>query len=620
MSPAIDLDVKERVRAAVDIIDIASAGWELRKSGGNYIARCPWHDDHRPSLTINPVRQTWRCWVCDIGGDVFSLVMRRDGLSFPEALRMLADRAGIRVETLPGTKQAAPGSPEDRETLLKAAAWAEERFFDALQAAPEGEAARRYLSERNIDDASRQRFRIGYAPGGWQWLLNQAGRAGFSPQVLEAAGLVVARNSGGGFYDQFRDRLMFPIQDVQGRTIAFGGRILPGSDASGAKYINSPETKLFSKSRQLYGLAQARDAITRSRHCLVMEGYTDVVTARQLGVENAVAVLGVALTEPHVKILSRFAECVTLVLDGDTAGQKRADEVLELFVGASLDVRVLTLPDGTDPAEYLLAEGKSAFDQRVAAAPDVIDHKLQRLTRGIDVTRDTHAATAAVEEILKVLARSGQSPVGQDLRQQQILVRLSRTFGLSQELLTGRLKALRDGQQKRAARRAPQVATAAPPKPQRRPLEGVDRELFELLIEDPHLAGQAVEAIDPSWLSSDTAREILAAYQRIEFEGGSFESENLLLAVDDPDLHSMIVRMESRVQDRTNWRSELSVSTVERFSRILEAYRRTEWQRSTERQLAQIEAKSVDAQEELEFLQQLIATQRFRQGVESRGE
>jgi len=391
-------DVKERVKQAVDIVDLVGSHIQLRRQGRNYVGLCPWHDDSRPSLQVNPERQSFKCWVCDIGGDVFSFVMKIEGVEFREALEMLADRAGIELEKLkprPRVRLAASAEPAadgqtaepeaaetvaagiDKRTLLQAAAWAEKQYHRCLLENPAAEPARRYLRERGISDESIERFGLGFSPLDRDWILQQAAASDAAQRnrrmkTLEAVGVLVVPSEGGGPFDRFRGRLMFSIRDGQGRPVGFGGRVLPEErkgDKSNlperpegclaqikpvpfsqpithrAKYINTPETPLFTKSKLLYGLDLARDTLRKTRTALVMEGYTDVIVAHQHGFTNAVAVLGTALGESHVRLLKAHADRIVLVLDGDEAGMHRANEVLELFVAQQADLRILTLPE-----------------------------------------------------------------------------------------------------------------------------------------------------------------------------------------------------------------------------------------------------------------------------------
>ena len=427
-------DTKERVKQAVDIVDLVGSHIQLRRQGRNYVGLCPWHDDTRPSLQVNPERQSFKCWVCDIGGDVFSFVMKMEGVEFREALQMLADRAGIQVEkprrhpaasgeTASGSHDASglqdtgstqqSGGTHDKRTLLQAMAWAEKQYHGCLLESPEADAARRYLQERGITAESIERFQLGFSPLERDWILRQVeGRKGdrsnlperpegclaqigpvpFSlnrekierrAKVLETIGILVRPTEGGNPFDRFKGRLLFSIHDGQGRPVGIGGRVLPElGTTSPAKYINSPETPLFTKSKLLYGLDLARETLRKTRTALVMEGYTDVIVAHQYGFQNAVAVLGTALGESHIRLLKAHADRIVLVLDGDEAGTKRANEVLELFIAQQADLQILTLPEDLDPCDYLHKYGTEAFSQLLAdKAVDALDHAYNVATR-----------------------------------------------------------------------------------------------------------------------------------------------------------------------------------------------------------------------------------------------
>ncbi len=298
-----NFDEKESVRERIDIVDLISQSLQVRRQGRGFVALCPWHDDTKPSLQINPQRQSWKCWVCDVGGDVFNFVMRRENIGFREAMEMLAEQAGVTLTKRGG----APSSgPTAKRGLLGAMAWAEELYHRCLLRGVAAEAGRDYLRERGLQSAMIDRFRLGFAPNEWQWLCDQAAKEGVSYESLEAVGLI-ARNQSGGYYDVFRGRVLFPIRDVMGRAIALGGRILPQwADDKNAKYINTRETRLFSKSENLYGLDLVKNAKRGDGKILVMEGYTDVVAAHQQGVQEAVAVLGTALGPRHIRLLRRL--------------------------------------------------------------------------------------------------------------------------------------------------------------------------------------------------------------------------------------------------------------------------------------------------------------------------
>ncbi|MEA1952179.1 MAG: CHC2 zinc finger domain-containing protein, partial [Planctomycetota bacterium] len=292
------LDVKEQVRQAVDIVDLVGHYIQLRRQGRGYVGLCPWHDDSRPSLQVNPERQSFKCWVCDIGGDVFSFTMQMEGVSFREALEILAERAGIELKARPAPRPGTPEAAGDKQTLYKAMAWAESLYHKYLLESPDAEPARRYLVERGITAESIEKFHIGFAPDRWEWILSVA-EPGQSKQsqsnphsarakVLEAVGLL-GRREGGGTYDRFRGRVLFSIRDTQNRPVGLGGRVLPEfADEKAAKYYNTTDTPLFSKSHLLYGLDVARQYIHKKFDdtALVMEGYTDCIMAHQYGFEN----------------------------------------------------------------------------------------------------------------------------------------------------------------------------------------------------------------------------------------------------------------------------------------------------------------------------------------------
>lgn len=469
-------EIKEQVRQATNIVDLVGGYLELRRQGAAYLARCPFHDDQKPSLNVNPVKQYWRCFVCDIGGDVFDFVMRKERVTFPEALRILADR--VNIPLVPMGPKAKPGSVEDKQTLFQAMAWAEKQFIECLRSS-DGVEARRYLADRGIDEDSVRRFQIGYSPSSWQWLLDRARNTAFSPSILEACGVVGRSQQSDKYYDRFRGRVIFPIHDSVGRPIAFGGRVMPGpGNENTAKYVNSPETRLFTKSDTLYALDVAKDAIGKQRSIIVVEGYTDVVLAHQCGVGNVVAVLGTAINARHLALMRRFADTIYLVLDGDKAGQRRTNEVLELFVAHQVDLRIATLPEGLDPADFFLRYSADQFRQRLSEAVDALEHRFRASTRGVNKTFDTHQSNRALEEILTTVARGrlGQSgtgggggPVRDTLREQQMLTRVAREFDVDQESLRFRVqelvRQLRASQRQSAANSAPPPPPAYPSRP-----------------------------------------------------------------------------------------------------------------------------------------------------------
>lgn len=603
-------DLKEQVRSASDIVTILGSYLELIPQGRDFLALCPFHDDTRPSLRVNPERQTWKCWPCDAGGDVFSFVMRRENVEFPAALRILAERAGIEVRRSGADLE--PGSPQDKATLYKAMAWAEQQFHRFLLEASEAAPAREYLLQRHIDQDSIERFRIGFAPNQWQWLINRADSTPYSAPVLEAIGLVI-RKENGRCYDRFRGRVMFPIRDTQDRPIAVGGRILPDfADENSPKYINSPETRLYTKSEQLFGLNLCRDALEQCRrrneirNVLVMEGYTDVIIAKQTGIETPVAVCGTSLGPRHVNLLRRYADTVTLVLDGDEAGQKRAAEVLALFVAGQIDLRIVALPDGLDPCDFILTQGPARLLQLVEESPDALDYCIAKETQGLDLANDTQRANESLERILATMARAPRVQEDTEsafrLREQRTLSRIARIFRVDEWLVRQQINALRA-----SGKHTHRIATGkeVSEKPVRELLDGWERELFTLLIQNPDAVSAVVEKVSPTDMRTQLGRTLLVTYQELEATGGVITYQGLLDATEDSRLKNILVEL-GEAADRKQ-----ADDVDQQLHDLLAAYSSRRIEKERRKQLAELESGNLKEQEELELLNKLFESKKL---------
>ncbi|MEO2047534.1 MAG: DNA primase [Pirellulales bacterium] len=639
-------DAKEQVRQSTDIVDLVGSYLSLRRQGRNYVAHCPWHDDSRPSLNVNQDRQSYKCWVCDIGGDVFSFAMRMEGVDFREALEMLAERAGITLTSQ--HHQANRDQMFDRRNLLRVLAWAEEQFHHCLLHDSSAQSARNYLQDRGITQASVERFQLGFSPDSWDWLLNRASTAGHTPKVLERVGLAISRQEQNGFYDRFRGRLLFPIRDVRSRPIAFGGRQLPNSQPDdsqqshgGAKYINSPETPLFSKSTQLYALDLARDGIARESELLVMEGYTDVIMAHQHGIDNAVAVLGTALGERHIPLVRRFTDRITLVLDGDEAGKRRTmqilDDLLALFVEQEIDLRFLALPKGGDPCDVIGSQGSEAFRQRLSNSVDAIEYKIRAVTNGLALATDTHRSAQAVEEILSTLSRvrmrSGSTDSPALLREQQVLAKLAREFGIAEEHLRLRLAGKRRDQGKSQRSRAPMSAPKSgqhpylkqPPGPHGQPephwagmtddtlrpsLTVWEQELIELLLSEPKQMDELAKQIGVEDMQTDTARNLYGLVQKIYQTGALPSFDRLMLEIDTPEIKNLLVNCDEQAQAKAQSNIEL------RRKDLLSKLERRQQKYLRQHNLAQLKRSQLQPQEEEHLLAKLFASRQQEQAPE----
>ena len=538
------------VKAAVDIATLAGEYVRVERSGRALKALCPFHDDHNPSMELNPDRQSFKCWVCGAGGDVFDFLQRVERIEFPEALRMLAERAGITLDAPEAREREAGASKSD---LLACCAWAESAYFAAL---PADKHASEYLERRGITAASVERFRLGYAPTARDWLMGQARRAGFSVETLARAGLVARNPETNIWRERFRGRLIFPIHDFQGRAIGFGGRILPEAAKKAAeagmhvaKYLNSPETPLFQKRRQLYAADLARQPARDAQAVIVVEGYTDVVALHQAGIANAVAALGTALGDDHVVNLRRLADRVVLVLDGDDAGQAAADKVLSMFLAHDLDFRLLTLPDGEDPAEAVAGRGAEGFRTLMDGAEDPLDFALRRAEARHDF-QTVEGTRRGAEAVLAALAKVPRSSaVSQDLKLGKALDALSRRSGLAVADLKRNLNRLR-AQPEGKAPTPPADASAAQAPPIRpETLDRLDRELVELVLGEPALIGEVITRVMPSMLRDLPLRQILQSCYDLHGEGLPAGFDRVSLRLRDPAVRSLAAGLSAPVAE-----------------------------------------------------------------------
>jgi DNA primase len=633
MNSSFDNQTKERVRQAINIVDLIGGYSEVRRQGRNFVSRCPFHDDRRPSMQINAERQSWKCWVCDVGGDAFSFVMQKEGMSFPEALQFLADKAGIVIETT-GSKTSG-ASAEDKRQLYQAIQWAVEKYRDYFRNDPAADAAREYVASRGLEASNAERFGLGFAPESWSWLADRALADKISLDALEKVGLL-ARGTSQTRYDRFRDRLIFPIFDPQSRPIALGGRVLPGSPVEAAKYINCSETRLYQKNQTLYGLNFAKDRISKTQVAVVVEGYTDVMMAHQHGIDNAVACCGTALTENHIRLLKRYCDSVVLMLDGDQAGQKRTGEILELFLSESMDLRILTLPDQLDPCDYLLRYGGESLKELISQAVDALEFKIRSACQGFDPLLDTHRATVALESVLGSLAKipeSSQSDSRVVVRLEQIISRLSRQFGIGQSQIKMRLGDLRKQSRRWAnvsdastAHRSGGVETdheavhgdssdfhQQPVEYRYDELSAVELELLEILATNTDLVPMAIERIAPKNLVSPTALAIFQLYLNLELEGHSLDFQSILTATEDPALKNALVTLEQHAVLKAG---KASMAPRARLETLCERWGSSDDSDPVGSQRNALEDRSLDEQTQIDLLQSLIRQAQIKHGIE----
>ncbi|MGH2654552.1 MAG: DNA primase [Actinomycetota bacterium] len=370
-------DDKELVRQRTDLVRLVQQYVALKKAGADrFVGLCPFHTEKTPSFGVSPSKGMYYCHGCGRGGDAFRFIQDIEGLEFVEGVERLASQAGVTLRyegVSPGERRQA----SRRQALHRATAMAADLYRRMLLEGREAEAARRYIEERGISRQSVETFGIGFAPGYPDFLLRRMARE-FSPEILVEAGLA-AKDNRGGVRDRFRTRIMFPVHDLSGNAVGFGARLLEGD---GPKYLNSPETPIYRKGELLYNLNRAKGEVTKAGRAFVVEGYTDVIALHQAGIPLAVATCGTALGEGHFRVLSRFSRTAVLCFDADEAGARAAERAHGLFERFALDVSVLILPEGQDPADFVTQEGAEAFDRFAEGADPLVDYMLQRAVRG----------------------------------------------------------------------------------------------------------------------------------------------------------------------------------------------------------------------------------------------
>ncbi|MCL4474440.1 MAG: DNA primase [Actinobacteria bacterium] len=393
----------QAVLDACDMLEVVAPYTTLRKSGSNYMGRCPFHGEKTPSFSVDPAQKLYYCFGCGEGGNVFSFIEKKEGLDFADAVKMLADKYGVRLQY----EESSPEFEEKRqrhERLLAVLDQTAAYYSRCLQESGAAEGARRYLADRGFKEDVIREFRLGFSPPGGQSLIRAASSKGYAAGELSRAGLVIER--GGRSYDRFRNRLMFPFTDHRGRVLGFGARVL---DDSKPKYLNSPDSDLYHKTNLLFGLGNARAAIAKEDRAYIVEGYTDVLALNQAGIVNAVASMGTALTEQQLREISRFTRNVYLSFDADAAGQAAMLRALELAKKLGLSVRVVQIPQGKDPADLMLADGGAGtFTELAAAAPTLLEYQVQAAlsASGIDSSEGRMKAFSALKQILAGAANS----------------------------------------------------------------------------------------------------------------------------------------------------------------------------------------------------------------------
>ncbi|MBL7220172.1 MAG: DNA primase [Phycisphaerae bacterium] len=493
----------QQVLDSVDIVELVGQYVALTHRGREFVGLCPFHDDKKPSLNVSPSKQIFKCFSCGAGGDALKFLTLYEKYSFPEAVRALADRSSIPLpqESLYSRRDEEPQAGMSKRDLLGVTAFAAE-FYQRQLHTPAGASTLQYARDRGFTDESIERFALGYAPDSWDALLSAAGSKGISTAQLLTAGLIAQKEGADRCYDRFRHRLMFPIYDLTGSVIAFGGRAL--RDEERAKYLNSPESILFDKSSQLYAMNWAREKIVSGGTAVVVEGYLDALIPLQAGVGNVVASLGTALTERHVRLLGRYAREVVLVFDADQAGAAAAERAMEVFLAQQVGIRVATVPAGKDPCDYCLAEGPEAFEKLVAEAPDAMqyawDLRLGKYRAAGGNPADRHKVA---QEFLRLIATSAAYGAIDDMRRGQLAQHIGHILNIPASELQRQMQRLA-----RQTRRAAAVSAPAAALNTEMITRDPERIVLEVLLNNSELFHTVSEKLQPADFTSGELRQI----------------------------------------------------------------------------------------------------------------
>ena len=549
LSPA----TREQIRAVSDIVDVIGSYLPLKKAGANFTALCPFHKEKSPSFNVNPHKQIFHCFGCQKGGDVFTFVKEYENIGFMDAVRRLAERAKIPLEF-----ENTPGAQESRhlkDQLLDIHEQLTTRWQNCLANEAAGQLARDYLAKRGVSAEAIKLFRIGAAPELWDDTVNWAKSKNFPLEIVEQAGLIIKKEETGRHYDRFRGRLMFPICDEQGRVVGFSGRVLSG-DEKAAKYVNSPETPIFTKSKIFFGLDKSKRAILDAGYAIICEGQLDLIACFTNGVQNIVAPQGTAFTDQHARILKRYCNEVVLCFDSDNAGQNAIVRSLDHLLAAELAVRVAVVPAPHDPDSFIKANGGEAFRTLVENAEGFFDYLLKRLLTTNDVTSDK-GRLAIVRGMAEALHKTGNS-VLLDTHAQKTALRLGVAVdAVRKEFSKVKPPAAiaRNEDEPDDSILAGEVEAEAPSRPSNHELH-----LLKILLLHDHLAEWTAAHLDVHWLPHALVRQIVDARLAAVEHGTGHGLAEFLGSMESPLMRSLVT--EAVADERSMPNPEIQLADV----------------------------------------------------------
>lgn len=563
-----DTSTINQVQQSNDIAEVISEHVNLAKKGREMVGLCPFHEDHRPSMHVNSVKQIFKCFACGAGGSVITFVQMRENLTFPQAVERLAQRAGIKIRPAESARRRDENSEietkdADPNRLAKVNAWAADHFRANLHDKQKGAQARDYIATRKITEESAKKWQMGLALGSQDDLIKAAAVRKVPIDLLEQAGLIVSRRNrsggGGDFADKFINRLMFTITDVTGRIIGFGGRTLTGDEA---KYINSPTTALFDKSNCLYGLEQARHKIVSSQTAIVVEGYTDCIMAHQSGCLNVVATLGTSFTAGHGRILRRYARKVVLIFDSDTAGNEAANRALDICLTQHIDIRLASVPEGKDPCDFIIAAGREKFESLANSAADVFEFRWKRLVGNFSSDKTIAGNKAAVEEFLQTIATAAGMGNLTAIDKGLITNRLAKIIGIDSREINAELNKRVERVTKTAS--AAGILAIENQKVQSRQADlgtglyiTAQREMLEVLLNHPQLFNSVKEIITAEDFDHPILRQIAAILFETLNENTAAQLGVILAKAESVEAGKVIAGLAQAGEEKGNFQSRL---------------------------------------------------------------
>lgn len=510
-------NIIDQVLARTDIVEVISRYIQLTKAGRNYKAPCPFHNEKTPSFIVSPDKQIYHCFGCGAGGNAFSFLMKHENMEFPEVVEMLAEKAGVKIPRFTSEKKELTSLANQLYKINELAGV----FFQESLA--RSRPAADYLVSRGIAEATMKKFKIGYAPDGWEGLLNFMKNKNVQGGLVEKAGLAIS-NEKGGYYDRFRKRLMFPILDLKERVLGFGGRVL---DSSLPKYMNSPETYIYSKGRNLYGLNFTRDSIKKEGYALIVEGYLDFIIPYQAGVGNIVASLGTALTIDQVKLLRRFTNTVIMVYDPDEAGESASLRNMDLFISEGVNVYVAELPKGFDPDGYIRKFGTDDFIKLTKSSKNLFDYKLSKLSARFDI-KSGHGKAAIAGEMLPTISRIENAVLRSNL-----VKKLAEALSVDEESIRTELKKVKPDYTMR-------VYTVSPVEA-KKDSKSAERMILALIFEGSKFIHQIMEKLLLEEFRDSSVRDIVKAALELSKEEKLVTPVKLMNRLDNNDAAAILI-------------------------------------------------------------------------------